>query len=273
MSYPPQDDYNDPQPPATPGSPGQGYPQRESQQQGWYPQPPYPQQAYAHPGQPLGYAGPLATVQDNSGRAKTAFVLLWVMAGLAVLQVVYGIAAALLIDFETMVAMQSPDPAAAMPTGAVLALFGVAFCFGVLFLAVWVVTIVFYMMWQHRAFFNARAVGQQTTFSPGWSVGWWFIPLANLVAIGLVLRDLWRATAGRGDAGGLPTLIWVLIVTYFALALTSGIMNAVAIEVENSSLYHASSALGIGNSLLGVAFWALLALFVRRVQVAQTSGQ
>lgn len=271
MSYPPQDEYEQ-QPQSNQGQPQQGW----GSPQG-YPQEPYPQQAYPPqgfpqqgvPGQPLGYAGMTAAPRDNSGRAKAAFVLLLVAAALAAVQVLIGVASTLLIDYETMLELQNPDPASPLPGGRVLAVLGAAFCFGLLFLVLWIIAYIFYLMWQHRAFFNARATGQQTSFSPGWSVGWWFIPFANLVAIGLVLRDLWKATAGRGEGGGLPTILWILILLYFVLAVTSAIMNFIAMEQENRPLYYAAAAIGIGNSLLIVAFLALLAMFVRRVQVAQ----
>jgi hypothetical protein len=173
-----------------------------------------------------------------------------------------------------MVKLQNPTPGTApeLPGGSVLALLGVTACFGLIYTVVTVVGIVFYMMWQHRAFWNARAFGNETKFSPGWSVGWWFIPFANLVMAGLVLRDLWRVSAGRGSPNGLPVLIWGVLLGQVVLAITAAVMSNVAMVQGNRSLYLAGSAVGIVNSLLAIVFVGSLALFVQKVQVAQTAG-
>jgi len=59
---------------------------------------------------------------------------------------------------------------------------------------------VVWLVWQHRAQTNARALtAGGTRFTPGWAVGWWFIPLANLVMPSLAMRELWRASIGGPD--------------------------------------------------------------------------
>jgi hypothetical protein len=61
-------------------------------------------------------------------------------------------------------------------------------------------TIIVWCIWQHRAQRNAGelAVGD-LKFTPGWAVGWWFIPFANLVKPFQTVRELWKASHG-GDA-------------------------------------------------------------------------
>jgi hypothetical protein len=56
------------------------------------------------------------------------------------------------------------------------------------------------LVWVYRASRNARALGAEgMTYSPGWSVGWFFVPLASLVVPYRVLRELWKAsTPGAG---------------------------------------------------------------------------
>jgi hypothetical protein len=61
-------------------------------------------------------------------------------------------------------------------------------------------TIIVWCIWQHRAQSNAI---QLTTgglqFTPGWAVGWWFIPIVNLWKPFQTVRELWKASHG-GDA-------------------------------------------------------------------------
>ncbi len=53
-------------------------------------------------------------------------------------------------------------------------------------------TVVFFLIWQYRAFNNLSALNAQNLeFSPGWALGWWFIPFANFVKPFQVMRELW----------------------------------------------------------------------------------
>ncbi|MGI8669037.1 MAG: DUF4328 domain-containing protein [Aridibacter sp.] len=63
-----------------------------------------------------------------------------------------------------------------------------------------IVTVVFFLMWLHRAYKNLLALkAQHLEFSPGWAVGWWFIPLANLVKPFQVVRELWNESDPEFD--------------------------------------------------------------------------
>ena len=78
---------------------------------------------------------------------------------------------------------------------------------GILQTATAVLLIVFFCMWVYRANYNARALGATgMAFTPGWSVGWYFIPIANLWKPFQAMREIYRASkpdpdeAGHGDA-------------------------------------------------------------------------
>jgi hypothetical protein len=56
-------------------------------------------------------------------------------------------------------------------------------------------TDIVYLLWTHQAAKNVRAFGQQMLeFTPGWAVGWWFVPFANLWLPYKALREIWRAS-------------------------------------------------------------------------------
>jgi hypothetical protein len=53
-------------------------------------------------------------------------------------------------------------------------------------------SIVSFLMWFHRAHRNLPALGaNRLRFTPGWAVGWWFIPFFNLVRPYEVMREIW----------------------------------------------------------------------------------
>lgn len=51
-------------------------------------------------------------------------------------------------------------------------------------------------VWIYRAAANARALGApDLTISPGWAVGWYFIPIANCWKPYQAMREIWQASA------------------------------------------------------------------------------
>lgn len=61
-----------------------------------------------------------------------------------------------------------------------------------------VLTGILWLLWQHRAHANLRAAGiPRLAFTPGWAVGWWFVPFANLVKPSQTVREVWKASSGH----------------------------------------------------------------------------
>lgn len=93
-----------------------------------------------------------------------------------------------------------------------------------------VATIVIFAMWIYRANYNARQLGATgMEFTPGWSVGWFFIPIANLWKPYQAMREIWKASAApahwqdqpRGDI-----LPW-----WWALFLIDNFLNQAALRL------------------------------------------
>lgn len=62
---------------------------------------------------------------------------------------------------------------------------------------IYIVTSVFFLIWLHHAYTNVHARGLKgLRTTPGWAVGWYFVPFANLVMPLLVMFDLWRGSHG-----------------------------------------------------------------------------
>jgi len=61
-------------------------------------------------------------------------------------------------------------------------------------------TIVVFLMWLYRAHSNLEALrSRNLQFTPGWAVGWWFIPFANLVKPFQVVREVWWESDPESD--------------------------------------------------------------------------
>ncbi|MGE3169891.1 MAG: DUF4328 domain-containing protein [Pyrinomonadaceae bacterium] len=57
---------------------------------------------------------------------------------------------------------------------------------------IYIATVVFFLMWLYRAHSNLSVLRPTNLqFTPGWTVGWWFIPFANLVKPFQAVREVW----------------------------------------------------------------------------------
>ncbi|MDQ1558239.1 MAG: hypothetical protein QOD32_1299 [Pyrinomonadaceae bacterium] len=80
---------------------------------------------------------------------------------------------------------------------------------------VFIATAAAFLMWMHRAYRNLPALGaRRLDTTPGWAVGYFFIPFANLVKPFQVVREIWHGSTprgggssfdGRDNFGGFPS--------------------------------------------------------------------
>ena len=56
-------------------------------------------------------------------------------------------------------------------------------------------TLVLVLMWIHRANYNAHQLGAaEMKFTPGWAIGWYFIPIAMLWKPYQAMKEIWQAS-------------------------------------------------------------------------------
>ncbi len=138
-------------------------------------------------------------------------------------------------------------------------------------LALFLVTAIAFLVWLYRAEVNARALGAQDMMvSPGWAVGWFFIPLVHLVMPFVAVRELWKASATPRD--------WQLghaspvIALWWACWIVTSITGNIAFALSRMDEYGALVAADF-MSLVSAAFFIpaaiLLAVTVGRIQAMQ----
>src|SRR5437868_6687462 len=107
--------------------------------------------------------------KDPTRLTKALKVMLWVSVGVAVFGALSGAA-----SLATGNAAKSDSDNFSL-------LDGVELVSGLVTILVFIITGVLFLRWIHRANRNARALGAQgMRFTPGWAVGWYFIPIASL---------------------------------------------------------------------------------------------
>ena len=94
------------------------------------------------------------------------------------------------------------------------------------------------LMWIHRANYNARQLGASgLKFTPGWAVGWYFIPIASLWKPYQAMKEICQASFNPSgwwdeDAPSLVPLWWAL---WLVTLGGSSISFTVSTEVAESA--------------------------------------
>jgi len=66
---------------------------------------------------------------------------------------------------------------------------------GLLYLATFIVTYITFLKWTYRANSNCHGFGAQgMRFSPGWSIGCYFIPILNIYRPYQAMKEIWRVS-------------------------------------------------------------------------------
>jgi hypothetical protein len=119
-------------------------------------------------------------------------------------------------------------------------------------LAIFVVLVVFLF----RASKNTELWNTSTrTWTPGWAIAGWFIPLANFVIPFLVVRDIWRRTpepaGARGDArpvGNWILLVWWVLFVVGAIGIRLDIGPDTLSEHRTEDWIHLLAAIAVAAS-------------------------
>lgn len=95
------------------------------------------------------------------------------------------------------------------------------------------------LRWIHRANWNARALGATgLTYTPGWSIGWYFIPVMNFWKPYGAMKQIWQASADPADwqSQSTPALLgwwWTVWVIYTVFGNLSFRMSLRAEDVDS----------------------------------------
>jgi hypothetical protein len=151
---------------------------------------------------------------------------------------------------------------------------------GLISIVVWLATWIVLIVWMNQAHKATTALGPgQRKWSSGWTVGGWFIPIANLIIPKMVFNEIDRiATAPRqhGQVSGTwrnqPTIglgwaWWVLLILAGILDAGSTTMldtefDSLVLDPDNVRAGYVVGALAVVAWMLSAAFGAL---YVRRL--------
>ncbi|HYI65127.1 MAG TPA: DUF4328 domain-containing protein [Allosphingosinicella sp.] len=138
-----------------------------------------------------------------------------------------------------------------------------------------IATAIFFFIWIYRANANARALGaDDMSATPGWAVGWFFVPFANLVMPFMTVRELWKASVRPRDWQLVPAP--VAIPLWWAFWLASNITGAIAATIGLQTMSEpvpTADTLAALSELLSIPAALLLAWIIGGIQAHQAGPE
>lgn len=143
---------------------------------------------------------------DSAELTKWTKWFLYLQVGVAVIALISGaLEYQLLNDFKNGVYTSQPQAVAAGEASDARQQ-----VIGIIRLIIFVVSGILILKWIYRANFNARQLGAyEMQFTPGWSIGWYFIPFANLWKPYQAMKEIWKASTNPQDwkSQAVPSLL------------------------------------------------------------------
>jgi len=147
---------------------------------------------------------------------------------------------------------------------------------GGLYFLIFLITSIIFLRWKYISNKNARSLGiVDMEFTPGWSVGWYFIPIANLWKPYQALKEIFKASNPEyTDNWKLAEYPSILPLWWMLWLLTSFIGNIVLnmmFRTETIEQFITMSWLYIFSDILGVPLGIIVITLVSKLQEWQSA--
>jgi hypothetical protein len=95
-----------------------------------------------------------------------------------------------------------------------------------------------FLRWIYRTNKNLHILsGEQMTFTPGWSVGWYFIPIANLFKPKQAMKEIWKVSH-KNESTTHAILGW-----WWFFWIVSNFINSISFKLAKRAEYSVASTI------------------------------
>lgn len=222
-------------------------------------------QPMAGPQPPLGYATSrtvgLPVFRPGGGLVTALYILFGIMIAvlLASVPIRYSVIQHIQVNGYSQTELSDPE--------------GLEACAALLYLGLFVATAVVFLVWFYRVAKNLRALGaDEPRFSPGWCVGYWFIPFANLFRPYQAAKDIWArseppGSEGAGAGGALLGGWWAM---WIISAIVGNLAARVSFRADEAQAVINTAWIMIVSDLLDAIAAVLAVLVIRGIHDRQT---
>ena len=141
------------------------------------------------------------------------------------------------------------------------------------FMAIYMVSAVLILRWFYLSKANAIAAGAaDTEFTPGWTIGWYFVPFANLWKPYQAMKELWKtshAPDGWKEQGVSSLIGWWWFIFLASGAISNAAFRA-TLRAEELNELMLSNVLTQISDMSGIPLAIVTLLIVKRIYAAQS---
>jgi hypothetical protein len=225
---------------------------------------------------PAGPQVPPAGVEafrNPSTITKILVVVLWVALGLDVVAVVSGV-----FEYQLLAEVQSGAISGPDLTDAAAADDLRQRVIGLGQIALYLITIIVFSRWVYVLNCNKKPLGaSDLNFTPGWAVGWFYIPIVNLWKPYQAMKELWQASANplnwqQQERGGLLPWWWFLWILSNALGWISFRLSLNASDISGIVASNVTDIFADCSSVALEIVVIVMASGIARMQLAHRPG-
>jgi len=152
------------------------------------------------------------------------------------------------------------------------------FIVGVAQFAVFAISAVLSLRWIYRANLNAWRLGAEgMQYSPGWAIGYFFIPILNLWKPYQAFKEIWRASANPKHWKSVTAT--ALLPAWWTLLLVSGYLSQAALRIgvraEDLPTSMLANVLSLASDVAEIPLDVVFILLIRqvyRMQMERSTG-
>ena len=143
---------------------------------------------------------------------------------------------------------------------------------GLATVAVYIATVIMFLMWLYRASNNIAAFGEPREYSAGWAVGSFFVPFANLAIPYRAVKEIWK----KSDPSAEDSLLYTpsppgYFPAWWGFWIVMNVANNIYFRMTMADAPADSAAIvGIASEVLTIAAAWFAILVVRDIDRRQT---
>ena len=128
----------------------------------------------------------MSNLRSNEQRAKNAILLIWIVFALEIISLISSYFQYDLLSIVANGGEISTEAAEANDTREQI--------IGVISIVLYLISIVTFIQWFRRAYFNLHQKISDLSYSEGWAAGAWFVPIINLFRPYQIMNELYEKT-------------------------------------------------------------------------------
>jgi len=206
-------------------------------------------------------------LRPNLQRSKNTVLMIWIVLGLYIFTTLLSVLDELYYD---------DIPEYALDEQGIL-FYELMGLFAILYMAAYITSVVTFIRWFRRAYYNLHLKIESLSYPEGWAAGGWFIPIANIFVPYKIMKELFSKTnslLSQPENSGIsyPRLKICYVRWWWAFWLITGVFESWSFRTYiKGDIYGVSTGLEVMACLLMVPLSFITVKIIKDYSVAESA--